>query len=105
MLLVVCLKPLAPILDRVWLFLVRAGRVKDVVVVDLVDRDEVGFGCRTDQWLGFGHSSLVNLPSTFTFTPSISTNPPLRRSTTMSQCSPDSLLLPVSGYPAPSAKC
>ena len=45
----------------------------------------------------FGNPSRVNRPSTLILTPSISTKPPLRRSTTMSQCRPLWLVLPLSG--------
>ncbi len=46
---------------------------------------------------GLGNPSWVNRPSTSTVWPSIVDPPAWRRSTTMSQCRPLSLALPVSG--------
>ena len=56
-----------------------------------------GGGARAGDAQGDGKPSRVNRPSTLTFCPSTSMEPPDRRSTTMSQCRPLSLRLPVSG--------
>src|SRR5262245_37686653 len=101
MLITMPLQPRAARLDRLGIFLVRAGRVLDVVVVDAVDCDQVGRCGEADEAVVHaqfpGQPSRVNFPSSPIFTPSISIYPPLRKSTTMSQCNPLWFLFPVSG--------
>src|SRR5436305_612617 len=96
-------EPGAPGLHRLRLGLIRAGRVKHVMVVDVIDDGQVPLARDADPNVCHrihpnpGRPSRVNRPSTLILTPSTSTYPPWRRSTTMSQCKPDWLLLPLSG--------
>ena len=62
-------EPLSPLLDRLGLFLICAGGGVDVVVVNVVDRGEVGFRRETDGRSAHGcvgsPSSAITCPGVF----------------------------------------